>query len=226
MRLSISLEKGLVVVVPESMSKRQAVELIPEFVRDKHIWINDTIEKLQAKKQLRPSIEHCQLPESVSLIALAQVFSISYQYLPDAPLKLLHQDSYQLEIRGDLDNRHSVFALLEHFFKDYARFYLQQRLEQLSKESGLVYNRLTVRAQKTRWGSCSAKKNINLNYRLLFINKHLVDYILLHELVHTIHMNHSNAFWTSLKLLIPDARSKDRQVNQITRSLPCWMFYK
>jgi len=226
MRLSMSLEKGLVVVVPKSMSRRQAVKLIPEFVRDKQVWINATIEKLQAQKQLRPLIEHCQLPENVSLLALDQIFSITYQYLPDSPLKLLHQDHYQLEVRGDLDNRQSVFALLECFFKDYARFYLQQRLEQLSQESGLVYNRLTVRAQKTRWGSCSAKKNINLNYRLLFINKHLVDYILLHELVHTIHMNHSNAFWTSLKLLVPDARSKDRQVNQITRSLPCWMFYK
>ncbi len=226
MRLSVSLEKGIVVVVPKTMSRRQFEKLIPEFVKDKQYWINDAIEKLQAQKRSRPSIEHCSLPEAVSLPALEQVFSITYDYLPGSSLKLLHQNSYQLRITGDLNSKKEVFALLEHFFKDYARYFLQQRLDQLSQKSGLTYNRLTIRAQKTRWGSCSAKKNINLNYRLLFIKKSLLDYILLHELVHTVHMNHSKAFWSSLASLIPDARSRDKQVNQISASLPCWIFYK
>ncbi len=226
MRLSISLEKGLVVVIPKSISKRQAAKLIPEFVMDKQYWINDTFKKLQAQKQLKPSIEQCQLPETVSLLALEQVFSITYRHLPDRRLTLLHQTECQLEISGDLQNRKVIFALLEQFYKEYARFYLQQRLTQLSKESGLAYNRMTIRAQKTRWGSCSAKKNISLNYRLLFINKSLMDYILLHELVHTVHMNHSKAFWSSLELMMPDARNRDQRVNQITKSLPCWIFYK
>lgn len=224
MRLSVSLEKGIIVVIPEAMSQQLAAKLIPEFVEDKQHWINNAIEKLQAQKSIKPSIGHCQLPDQVTLTALEQVFSINYVNLPDSNLALLHKHSKQLEIRGDLNNRKAVFTLLERFFKDYARFYLQQRLEQLSKESGLSYNRLTIRAQKTRWGSCSAKKNINLNYRLLFIRKSLLDYILLHELAHTVHMNHSKAFWSLLESLIPDARSRDRQVNQAAKNLPCWIF--
>ncbi len=236
MRLTISLEKGIVVVVPESMSQRRIAKLIPEFVKDKQRWLSEAIEKLQAREQLRPVIEQCPLPEKITLHALGHVFSIIYGslsategcFLPKAEgsLTLRYLDDYKLEIRGDFGNKKRVFALLETFFKDYARFYLKQRLDQLSKEANLPYNCLTVRAQKTRWGSCSSKKNINLNYRLLFIEKELLDYILLHELVHTVHMNHSKAFWIFLESLMQDARSRDRQVNRLTRDLPCWIFYK
>lgn len=241
MRLTISLDKGIVVVVPKSMSQRRMAKLIPEFVRDKQDWLSEAIEKLQARGQIIPDIEQCQLPEKITLIALGVIFSITYDSLSktkgslskaegsllnaEGSLTLHHLDEYKLAIRGR-GNRKRVFQLLEKFFKDYARYYLQQRLDQLSKEFTLPYERLTIRAQKTRWGSCSSKKNINLNYRLLFIEKKLLDYILLHELVHTVHMNHSQAFWLYFESLMPDARSRDRQVNRVTKSLPCWIFHK
>ena len=255
MRLTISLDKGIVVVVPKSMSQRRMAKLIPQFVKDKQDWLSEAIEKLQARGQIIPDIEQCQLPEKITLIALGVVFSITYDSLSktkdslsstegflygaegflsgaegslskaEGSLTLHHLDEYKLAIRGR-GNRKQVFQLLEKFFKDYARYYLQQRLDQLSKEFTLPYKGLTVRAQKTRWGSCSSKKNINLNYRLLFIEKKLLDYILLHELVHTVHMNHSRAFWLYFESLMPDARSRDRQVNRVAKSLPCWIFHK
>jgi len=250
MRLIISLEKGLVVVVPKSMNPRRMATLIPEFVRDKQQWLNAAIEKLHARRQLKPDIEHCQLPEKISLIASGHIFSIIYcslakaegflpgaeGYLPRAEgslpnkaegsLILRQRDKYALEISGAAENKQQVFVLLEAFFKDYARTYLKLRLDKLSHEFNLPYNRLTIRAQKTRWGSCSSKKNINLNYRLLFIEKNLLDYILLHELVHTVHMNHSKAFWLYFESLMPDARKRDKQVNQMAKNLPCWIFHK
>lgn len=228
MRLTISLEKGLVVVVPKSMNQRRMATLIPEFVRDKQQWLNAAIEKLHARRQLKPDIEHCQLPEKISLIASGHIFSITYCSLPKAEgsLILRQRDEYVLEISGAAENKQQVFVLLEAFFKDYARTYLKLRLDKLSHEFNLPYNRLTIRAQKTRWGSCSSKKNINLNYRLLFIEKNLLDYILLHELVHTVHMNHSKAFWLYFESLMPDARRRDKQVNQMGKNLPCWIFHK
>lgn len=228
MRLTISLEKGLVVVVPKSMNQRRMATLIPEFVRDKQQWLNAAIEKLHARRQLKPDIEHCQLPEKISLIASGHIFSITYCSLPKAEgsLILRQRDKYALEISGAAENKQQVFVLLEAFFKDYARTYLKLGLDKLSHEFNLPYNRLTIRAQKTRWGSCSSKKNINLNYRLLFIEKNLLDYILLHELVHTVHMNHSKAFWLYFESLMPDARRRDKQVNQMGKNLPCWIFHK
>ena len=235
MRLTISLEKGIVVVVPKSMNHKRMAKLIPEFVKDKQPWLNEAIEKLRARGSLTPDIEQCQLPEEIQLLALGQFFSISYSSLSKAEgslfkaegsITLHHLDDYKLEIRGDLGDKKRVFALLETFFKDYARYYLKQRLDQLSEKFCLPYNHLTIRAQKTRWGSCSSKKNINLNYRLLFIEEELLDYILLHELVHTIHMNHSKAFWLYFESLMQDARSRDKQINQLRKNLPCWIFYK
>ncbi len=227
MRLTVSLDKGIVVVVPESMSQRKVVELVPEFVKSKQLWLAEAINKLQQRKQSVPTIKSCHLPESITLKALEQVFVVNYRSLTTAEgsLTIQQKNTYELEVSGDLSDKKTVFVLLETFFKSYARYFLEQRLDQLSQEFNLPYNRLTVRAQKTRWGSCSSKKNINLNYRLLFIDKELLDYILVHELVHTIHMNHSKLFWEYLESLMQGARSRDKRINQVIRELPCWIFH-
>ncbi len=75
---------------------------------------------------------------------------------------------------------------------------LFNRLMRFSKENGLPFKRAAFRCQKTKWGSCSAKNNINLNINIAFLPQELQDYILLHELVHTRHKNHSRDFWAEL----------------------------
>jgi len=244
MRLTVSLDKGIVVVVPKSMSKKHMAKLVPSFIKDKKQWLNKTIEQLQARSSSFSDLEQCEIPTDIFLPALGHTFVLSCleSSLAQAEGSLLpaegslhpaegsislHQTSdYQLEMIGDLRNKKRVFELLEKFFKDYAKYFLKERLDQLSEQFSLPYNRLTVRAQKTRWGSCSSKKNINLNYRLIFIKRELLDYILLHELVHTIHMNHSNAYWAYFESLMQDARIRDREINRLAKELPCWIFHK
>lgn len=80
-------------------------------------------------------------------------------------------------------------------YRIYAKQYLHQRLTKLSSETGLMFSRITVRAQRTRWGSCSNKKSISLNWRLVQMPEFVSDYVMIHELCHTEHMNHSQAFW-------------------------------
>lgn len=225
-RLHVSLAKGLVVVVPKGMTRRQIDKLVPEFVKEKKQWIRGAFEKLRGQQPLFPAIEHCPLPEQVLLTALEQTFTIDYCPCQEDSVSLIQEPKHTLKISGNLHDKNEVFFLLERFFKEYARFYLQKRLDELSKQFRLPYNRLTIRAQKTRWGSCSSQKNINLNYRLIFIDKGLVDYIMLHELSHTIHMNHSKLFWATLETLMPGARKLDKQVNQAAKTLPCWIFHK
>ena len=72
------------------------------------------------------------------------------------------------------------------------------RLDELSKEYGFTYNRVFIRNQKTRWGSCSNKNNINLNRKLIYLPDELSDYVILHELLHTRIKNHSKTFWVEL----------------------------
>ncbi len=75
---------------------------------------------------------------------------------------------------------------------------LFDRLEYFSKKHKLRYNRAAFRCQKTKWGSCSGQNNISLNVNIAFLPVHLQDYILLHELCHIRHKNHSKVFWTQL----------------------------
>lgn len=85
---------------------------------------------------------------------------------------------------------------------------LLNRLEQFSDHHNLPYNRAAFRCQKTRWGSCSPQNNISLNINIAFLPIHLQEYILLHELCHIRHKNHSKAFWSQLDQYC-DGRAKE-----------------
>ena len=87
-----------------------------------------------------------------------------------------------------------------------ARKILMERLDELAEKHGLKYNRVFVRNQKTLWGSCSAKNNISLNAKLVKLPERLMDYIILHELVHTRVRNHGKKFYTELGRLVPDQK--------------------
>lgn len=87
-----------------------------------------------------------------------------------------------------------------------AKARLRDRLAGLAGLYGFTYNRVYIRRQRTRWGSCSAKNNINLNLRILLLPRILQDYVLLHELVHTRIKNHSPEFWKELDRLVGDAK--------------------
>jgi predicted metal-dependent hydrolase len=93
-----------------------------------------------------------------------------------------------------------------------ARKFLVDRLNYLAKKYGLNYNRAFIRNQKTRWGSCSAKNNINLNVNLVRLPVELIDYTILHELVHTRVKNHSRRFWNQMDMLLGDAKKIDRKL--------------
>ena len=88
------------------------------------------------------------------------------------------------------------------------------RLQELAQKHSFSYNRLTIRNQKTRWGSCSAKNNISLNIKLALLPDQLRDLVLVHELIHTKIKNHGPKFWQKLEEIYPQARKLDQQVNK------------
>ena len=98
--------------------------------------------------------------------------------------------------------------------KKEAREKLSERLAELAAEHHFNYNRVSIRNQRTRWGSCSSKNNISLNMKLLHLPGQLIDYILLHELVHTRVKNHSQDFWNELETVVANARTVDKQLRK------------
>ncbi len=95
--------------------------------------------------------------------------------------------------------------------------------ERIGLETGLTFKAIQVRGQKTRWGSCSSKGTISLNYKLLFLPSHLVRYIILHELCHTVHLNHSRDFWSFLSSFEPDCRMLSNEMKEAGQLVPRWV---
>lgn len=97
---------------------------------------------------------------------------------------------------------------------------LIDRLCELAAAHGFRFNRVTMRCQKTRWGSCSGLDNINLNVNLIFLPAHLQDYVLLHELSHLRHRNHGRQFWDELsRLCNTDAKALQKELGRHTMRL-------
>ncbi len=95
-----------------------------------------------------------------------------------------------------------------------ARKYLPPRTLQLAKKHGLSFGKIFVKNVKTRWGSCSSVNNINLNIHLMRLPDRLIDYVILHELAHTVEKNHSASFWAFLETLCTNARQLDHELKQ------------
>lgn len=159
-------------------------------------WIGRRLESVRLRLQSKPILE-----EGATLPFLGSHVS----------LRVGHWDSDRVFLTGgDLwipkPGEHSldVRPLLERWYRQRAKFFFHGRLHDWSGRMGVVFNRLTVRGQKSRWGSCSVKGNINLNWRLLWTSHRVVDYVMVHELSHLRHMNHSKEFWTLVARFIPD----------------------
>ena len=92
------------------------------------------------------------------------------------------------------------------WLRAFARSHLQERIAQLSDRHRLRFGRLFVLSQRTRWGACSPSKNISLNWQLVFAPPYVADYVMLHELLHTVIPNHTQRFWTRLSAICPDMK--------------------
>ncbi len=88
---------------------------------------------------------------------------------------------------------------LEHFVNMYVKY-------DLNNQVAMKYRKVTIRNQKSRWGSCSSKKNLNFNFRILDLSPELQDYIIVHELCHLKELNHGKTFWDLVEVMIPNAK--------------------
>jgi predicted metal-dependent hydrolase len=115
-------------------------------------------------------------------------------------------------------------GLLQDWLKRAAQERLAPRLLQLANELNYRVARVSIRCQRTRWGSCSTRGTVSLNCSLLFLNLEVVRYLFVHELAHTKHMNHSANFWRLVEELEPDYRRLDRTLLAGWRTVPGWVF--
>lgn len=128
-------------------------------------------------------------------------------------------DSYELDVadivasqvdgnyirlpRSQVDNS-DIQEVLQEFYRDRAREFFEVKVEEYSDELDVEYESVSIRNQRTRWGSCSAKKNLSFNWRLIMAPPEVAEYVVVHELAHLVEKNHTKKFWLTVKDLMPD----------------------
>ncbi|MGE4421715.1 MAG: M48 family metallopeptidase [Pseudodesulfovibrio sp.] len=207
--------RGLEVVVP----RRFDPSLVPSILEEKRAWIERTRDRMLAAGTDLTGAPP-ELPESIEYRAWERTVRVDYLDRPGT-VRLVENAS-RWQVAGPLSDREPIFEKLRAQTVKKAREVLLPWLDRASRETGLPYSALRVRRQKTRWGSCSSRGTISLNAKLLFLPPELVDHLLLHELCHTRHMNHSKAYWACVAGFEPDYRRLEDEVGRGNRFVPAW----
>jgi len=112
------------------------------------------------------------------------------------------------------DIQQFIRSVMVQVMRQEARVYLPARLKELSGIHGMRYENIHVKHVKSRWGSCSQSNNINLNLHVMRLPDHLIDYVLLHELAHTVEKNHEPGFWLLMEKICPGARKLNQELRR------------
>jgi predicted metal-dependent hydrolase len=159
------------------------------------------------------------VPATVEFALTQEKFAVDWRREPKCGLK---QTSDRIVVRAP-DER-GARALLQRWLKRAAYERLAPRLLQLAGDLNYSVARVSIRCQRTRWGSCSTRGTVSLNCSLLFLTLEVVRYLFIHELAHTKHMNHSANFWRLVEKIEPDYRRLDRELLAGWRTVPAWVF--
>ena len=214
--LRVTATRGLEVVVPSAAARRK----IPEVLAKNRTWIERALKKL-CDERVAASRELRTPPAVISLPALSEMWTVTREHIIGGRPRLEERALHHLHLRADLSDS-SWQTLLRTWLIARAEKAFSAWLKQLSERTQLRYARITVRLQRTRWGSCSRSGNISLNARLLFVAPEVATYVLLHELCHTKELNHSIRFWRLVERFEPNWRKLDRALTDVSRTLPRW----
>ena len=181
LRLKVSVEEGVVVVIPKGFDRRR----IPGILTQRREWLDKHIGQIREHQKLRTATRSNEPPEVVILNAVGERWPVEYRQTSERYVGVYEQAASRLLVRGNIKDSAACRAALRRWLSRKAHQHLDPWLRRLSEQSGFGFDRVMVKGQKTRWASCSSRKNISINYKLLFLPQQLVGYVLRHELCHT-----------------------------------------
>ncbi len=190
LRISINSRAEVIVSAPKFMPEF----MIHKFVENQRDWVEHNLAKV---KKAHIHIKNDEL----------YIFDKKYQVIENS-----HAEKIGVKVHGEqiIINNLSpktpskIKTQLEEFLKKTAHKYIATRSQALAKQMGVAYQRLALRQQSSRWGSCSSRGNLNFNWRLVHYPPAIIDYVIIHELAHRLEMNHSAKFWQIVKQHDPD----------------------
>jgi predicted metal-dependent hydrolase len=208
LRISINGQGQVVVSAPKLIPEF----LIKKFVEGQRVWIEKNLQVLE-KRQAKLDLDQLY------------IFDKKYQLQVDS-----NANKSEIKVLGEQLLLHSTVALskkqirdrLEAFFKKTAAAYILRKTPIIARQMEVSYQKISLRQQSSRWGSCSSRGNLNFNWRLVHYPPKVIDYVIIHELAHRIELNHSRRFWAIVRQYDPEyllhkaALSKKRYNANIT----------
>ena len=233
-RLSLRVEpgRGLIVTIPKRFPRRD----ITPFVEANRAWVEDALADIEEKT---PVYYRQWPPREVHLQAISRRVCISYPHAQSeagrvsasdtgcekwGPLSIEHPESpIVFALHSQPQDKVAVASELAGLFAGLGRQCLPGWLAEHAAKTGLNYKKVSIRGQRSVWGSYSSSGTLSLNYKLLFLRRELVDYVMLHELAHTRYLDHSVKFWRYLESLHASARTLDKELKDAGRDVPPWL---
>jgi len=219
-RLKMTPHGGLVVVIPPGFDKKKIASLLLHHEE----WIKKVTAKFDAHRPTPPQLSENGLPTTIVFPDFAESWSVAYRQVGSGEVELFERQGKSLLVSGDVANTALSCRLLCSWLKHRAQVHLLPALEKLAAAHDFSYDSAGIRLQHSRWGSCSSRHSITLNSKLLFLPDHLVRYIMVHELCHTVHMNHSREFWSLVHEHDPLCHTSNLEMKSAWKYVPEWVF--
>ena len=194
-RIELRPDSRVNVVIPHGFP----LSKVPGILKSRAKWLLSRLERLIHVQAMAPiSIKNGDtvpyLGKELKLVLLEKQ--------PDSNVSLTDN-----KLTVSVDSQFTTERLLEDWYRAQAEKYLENKAQDISAGLGLSFTRLCIRGQKTRWGSCSRRGNLSLNWKLMMAPEPVIDYVIIHELCHLKQMNHSKRFWKLVEKFCPDFRS-------------------
>ena len=215
--LKISPDGELEVVIPRGFSRKR----IPGILQKKQAWIKRVSKRFTERREHQAA--QPALPTAISLLAVGETWAVEYHSTASTRITVTEKPDYRLVVSGAVANIDLCQAALRKWAARKGKQILEPWLRAISIDENLPFDKLTIRGQKTRWGSCSSRETISLNYKLLFLPPEFVRYVLIHELCHTKELNHSAKFWALVAQKEPNYKQIKKELRAAWRYLPGWV---
>lgn len=217
--LRVTPEEGLVVSVPQRCSQREVAAVLAE----KSSWIERSLAWAEEQRRLAADIPPLVIPSYIDLPGVGESWQLESNRTEGQRARVREQGFRRLRVTGDIFRTSAVAAGLQRWLARRARCTLVPRLDELAARHGFAPVKKTeVRNQKSCWASCSPTGTISINRKLLFLPREQMEYILIHELCHTVHLDHSKRFWRLVASIQPCFREIERSLSVNGDYIPRW----
>ncbi|MCK4532445.1 M48 family metallopeptidase [bacterium] len=198
--LEIEPDASLIVRAPQRIS----LDYIEQIVQKKRLWIQS---KQQLTREKYVKIQSKEFVNGEGFLYLGHTYSLS---IVNNNVPFLFDNEFLLS-RHYLPKGRKLFM---DWYKKAAYQKIGDRLDRYSSLSGLKYNKFGITIAQKRWGSCNYKNNLSFSWRLIMAPLRVIDYVVVHELVHTVEKNHSKRFWSRVKLLDPNYQNNKKWIKE------------